>query len=98
MDAGGRTAVFLDARSPEEFASGTLLDARNVPIGDVIAAKDDGRLPMDDFNTRVVAFGRVGSQALALATVLAHNGFNNVKFYSGSFADLTRGIKPWRIL
>jgi rhodanese-related sulfurtransferase len=64
--AGDRTAVFIDARDPEEFRTQTLPEARNLPrsglkpgkdVGEVKAAKDDGRLPMEDHNTRIVVFG-----------------------------------------
>jgi rhodanese-related sulfurtransferase len=44
ISASDRTAIFLDARDPEEFAAGTLSGARNVPAGEVKKAKDDGRL------------------------------------------------------
>jgi len=58
----------------------------------VIVAKDDGRLPMDDFNTRVVVFGDNGAQAYSAAEALVHNGFNNVKFYAGTFQTLLMGL------
>lgn len=87
-----QTAVFLDARTPEEFASGSLPGAHHVQVSDIAAAKSDGRLPMDDFNTRVVTFGQDGEQALGLAEGLAHTGFNNVKFYGGTFASLLMGL------
>jgi rhodanese-related sulfurtransferase len=83
-----QTAAFIDARSPEEFASGSLPGARNIPVDAIVAAKDDGRLPMDDFNTRVVVFGRDGMQALGLAIALVGNGFNNVKLCSCGFFSL----------
>jgi len=89
---GDRTAAFIDARSPEDFAAGSLSVARNVPVTDVIVAKDDGRLPMDDFNTRVVVFGDNGAQAYSAAEALVHNGFNNVKFYAGTFQTLLMGL------
>ncbi|MDQ5855104.1 MAG: rhodanese-like domain-containing protein [Actinomycetota bacterium] len=88
-----RTAAFIDARSPADFASGTLPSARNVPPGDVVKAKDDGRLPMDDFNTRVVVFGRDGTQAHAMAQTLVGQGFNNVKFYDGPFSTLASVLR-----
>jgi rhodanese-related sulfurtransferase len=91
--SGDQTAVFLDARSAAEFAARSLPGARNVPLGELIAAKDDGRLPMDDFNTRVVAFGRDGAQARSLAEGLAQNGFNNAKFYGNTFSTLMAALK-----
>ena len=74
--AHDRTAVFLDARHPEEIRAQTLPSARSLPfsgvkpgkdVGEVKAAKDDGRLPMDDHNTRIIVFGRDGAQAKAVA-------------------------------
>lgn len=88
-----RTAAFVDARSPSEFASGSLPSARNVPPGDVVKAKDDGRLPMDDFNTRVVVLGRDGAQAHAMAQTLVGQGFNNVKFFDGAFSTLASALR-----
>ncbi len=85
---GDRTAAFIDARTRSEYEAGSLPRARNVPVGELIAAKDDGRLPMDDFNTRVVAFGRDGEQAATMAEALVGQGFNNVKYYAGPFTDL----------
>jgi rhodanese-related sulfurtransferase len=87
------TAAFVDARSPSEFASGSLPSARNVPPGDVVAAKDDGRLPMDDFNTRVVVLGRDGAQAHSMAHTLVGQGFNNVKFFDGAFSKLISALR-----
>ena len=93
IQKGDQTAVFLDARNPEEFAAGSLPGARNVRVGDIVAAKDDGRLPMDDFNTRVIVFGQSGAQALELAALLAQNGFNNVKFYGSAFSSLINALQ-----
>jgi len=89
---GDQTAVFLDARSPDQFASGSLPGARSVQVNDIAAAKSDGRLPMDDFNTRVITFGQDGTEALGLAEALAHTGFNNVKFFGGTFASLLMAL------
>ncbi len=89
---GDHTAVFLDARTAEEFAAGSLPGARNVPVTQIAAAKADGRLPMDDFNTRIVTFGGTGSESLALAKALAHTGFNNVKFYNDTFINLLAAV------
>ena len=84
--SGDRTAVFLDARDPEEFSAGSVRGARNVPARDVKAAKDDGRLPMEDHNTRIIVFGRDGRQARTLAEAVVKEAFHNVAFFDGSFA------------
>ena len=82
------TAVFIDARSQAEFITGSLLRARNIPLSDVKAAKDDGRLPMEDHNTRIVVFGSTGAQARAVANEVAKNAFHNVSFYDGTYNEL----------
>ena len=86
---GDKTAVFFDARSAEEFEQGTLDGARHLPKGQVSKGKDDGRLPMDDHNTRIIVFGKDAAQARTVAEELAKNAFHNVSFYGGALADLT---------
>src|SRR5438046_4561481 len=39
-----RTAWFVDARSATDFRTGSLRGAHNIPLAEVLAAKDDGRL------------------------------------------------------
>jgi rhodanese-related sulfurtransferase len=89
---GDRTAVFVDARSPEEFRAGSLGGARNIPLAEVANAKDDGRLPMEDHNTRVVVFGADAAQARAVTAELAKNAFHNVAYFPGTLEDLVAGI------
>jgi rhodanese-related sulfurtransferase len=84
-----KTAVFFDARSAAEFKAGTLEGARHLPQEQVGKAKDDGRLPMHDHNTRIIVLGKDAAQARAVADELARNAFHNVSFYAGSVAELT---------
>ena len=95
------TAVFLDARGVEEFAAGTLLRARSIPqaavqagkdTGEVRKAKDDGRLPMEDHNTRIVVFGRDAAQARALAEAIGREAFHNVAYFPGTFEALRSAL------
>ena len=86
---GDKTAVFFDARSAEEFKQGTLNDAQHLPKEQVSKGKDDGRLPMDDHNTRIIVFGSDGAQARAVAEEIAKNAFHNVSFYAGPLTNLT---------
>ena len=83
-----KTAVFLDARSPEEFGTETLPTAKNLPLADVKKAKDDSRLPMEDHNTRIIVFGRDVAQARALTEAIAKEAFHNVSYYGGAFDEL----------
>ncbi len=89
---GDRTAVFVDARPADEFRLGSLPGARNIPLADITAAKDDGRLPMEDHNTRVVVFGADAEQAGAVTAELAKNAFHNVAFFGGTLDDLAAGL------
>jgi len=97
-----RSAVFIDAREPKEFQKGTLPRAVSVPasqlergkdVGEVRRAKDDGRLPMEDHNTRIVVFGRDGEQARAVAEAIIGEAFHNVAFYGGTFESLRPLVK-----
>ena len=82
------TAWFVDARPQADFARGSVRRARNIPLADVVKAKDDGRLPMEDHNTRIIVFGSNTEQAKAVAVELAKNAFSNVTFWSGSADEL----------
>lgn len=97
-----QTAVFLDARNPEEFAEGSLPGTRNLPlsgvkpgkdVGEVKKAKDDGRLPMEDHNTRIIVFGKDGAQAQALAEAITREAFHNVSYFAGTFENLKAAVK-----
>jgi rhodanese-related sulfurtransferase len=83
-----KTAVFLDARSAEEFKAGTIPGAKSLPLADVKKAKDDGRLPMEDHNTRIIVFGKDGAQARAVTEAIAKEAFHNVSYFGGSFDEL----------
>jgi rhodanese-related sulfurtransferase len=58
-------------------------------LRDAAKAKDDGRLPMVDHNTRILVVGDSGAQARAVAEAIARDAFHNVAFFDGSIADLT---------
>lgn len=97
-----RTAVFLDTRTPEEFASGSLSGAKNLPqsrvqsgkdVGEVKKAKDDGRLPMEDHNTRIIVFGKNVVQARAVAGAVAKEAFHNVSYFAGTFENLKTAVE-----
>ncbi|HEX9274563.1 MAG TPA: rhodanese-like domain-containing protein [Candidatus Binatia bacterium] len=83
-----KTAVFLDARGPEEFKAETIPGAKSLPLADVKKAKVDGRLPMEDHNTRIIVFGRDGAQARAVTEAIAKEAFHNVSYFGGSFDEL----------
>lgn len=88
-----RTAVYYDARSLEEFALGHLAGAVSVPVDDVASGKLERiPLPEDDYNRRVIVYGRDGEQALQLAHVLAKRPLHNVVYFPGTFAELAEAV------
>ncbi|MCC6888591.1 MAG: rhodanese-like domain-containing protein [Hyphomicrobiales bacterium] len=89
-----RTAVFFDGRGAEEFAKGSVPGAHNVPAEELA----EGRLkkiplPEDDFNRRIVLFGRDAAQARMLADVLSKRPWHNVTYYPGSFETLVAAVR-----
>ena len=101
--ASDRTAVLIDAREAVEFKSGSIASARNLPrsglkpgkdVGEVKAAKDDGRLPMDDHNTRIIVFGATTAQARAVAEAIASEAFHNVSFFDGDVEQFKSAARP----
>jgi rhodanese-related sulfurtransferase len=88
-----RTAVFFDARSADQFAQGTVPGAQNIPPDKQSPAGMKGiRMPEDDFNTRIILFGRDGEQARALAAVFSKRPWHNVMYFTGSYDDLARAM------
>jgi rhodanese-related sulfurtransferase len=85
---GDRTAVFVDARTPAEFATATLAGAVNIQKGDAAAANDDGRLPLTDKGTRIVVFGNTAAQSSLVATEIAQKAYWNSSYFGGTLSDL----------
>ena len=96
-----QTAVLIDAREAADFRNGTIAHARNVPrngvlegkdVGEVKRAKDDGRLPMDDHNTRVIVFANDAADARFVAEALTREAFHNVAYFRGSFDEARSAV------
>jgi rhodanese-related sulfurtransferase len=88
---GDHTAVFVDARTPAEYATGTVTGAVNIQKGEAPAANEDGRLPLTDKGTRIVVFGRTDEQSKAVATEIAEKAYWNSSYFGGAFDDLAAG-------
>ena len=95
------TAVVLDVRDADDFRRGTLPDARNVPralvlegrdVGELRRAKDDGRLPMQDHNTRLIVVGRSAGDARFVAQALTNEAFHNVAYFTGTFEEANAAL------
>lgn len=98
-----RTAVVIDARESDDFKTGSLPEARNIPrslvfegkdLGEVRRAKDDGRLPMEDHNTRIIVVGRDAGDARYVAEALVREAFHNVAYFAGTFEEARAAIQP----
>lgn len=95
------TAVLIDAREAAECQRTNVAGARNIPrslvldgkdVGEVKRAKDDGRLPMDDHNTRIVVIGADAESARYVAEALTREAFHNVSFFAGAFAAVEKAF------
>lgn len=98
-----RTAVFIDAREAGDFKAGSIVQARSIPrsglkpgkdVGEIKAAKDDGRLPMNDHNTRIIVFGATADQAEAVAKAIVQEAFHNVSYFDAGFDQFKSALQP----
>jgi hypothetical protein len=64
------TAVLVDA-CEGDAGRDRMQNARRIPLRDASKAKDDGRLPMSDHNTRIFVVGDNGGQARAVPELAA---------------------------
>ena len=88
-----QTAVYFDARSAEEFTKGSLPGAHNIPPDKLASGGLQGvPMPEDDFNRRIVLFGRDGAQARALADFFGKRPWHNVAYFGGSFEALLAAV------
>ena len=101
--ANDRTAVLVDTREAEVFRTGTLPNARSIPrsgvlegkdVSEVKRAKDDGRLPMEDHNTRLIVIGKDVAEARYVAEALSREAFHNVAYFRGTFQEAQAALKP----
>jgi len=81
------TSVLIDARA-DVGSKPRLRNAVSIPLPDASKAKDDGRLPMTDHNTRIFVVGTNGSEARGVAEAIVHDAFHNVTFFGGAITDL----------
>jgi rhodanese-related sulfurtransferase len=98
-----RTAVLIDVRAADAHSAGSLPGARNLPRsgvtgkkdeGDVKRAKDDGRLPMEDHNTRIIVFGDSAEGVRFVAEAIAREAFHNVAYFAGRFQEARAALGP----
>ena len=94
--------MFIDARPTEDFAKGSIPGARNLTVESLdgtLKQMMSGKLtnpplPLDDFNRRIVLFGRDGAQVLGLAKAMSKRPWYNVAYFPGSYETLAAGLQP----
>lgn len=83
-DMDKKTITLIDVRTPDEFATGAIEGAVNIPLDDMRAQLD--RIPADK---PVVLYCGVGLRGYLASNILRQRGFNNVR-------NLIGGIKTDR--
>ncbi len=73
--------ILLDVRTPEEFTSGYISGAVNIPLQEL-----DQRLSELPKDIDIVVYCRSGNRSAQAATILSNNGFNNVSDMGGIIA------------
>ncbi len=89
-----RTAVLIDVRSPTEFGQGSIPGALNASA-EALAVGSLKKIPLpeDDFNRRVILFGRNGAQARQVADLLSKRPWHNVSYYQGTYGELASALE-----
>ncbi|MFM6999600.1 MAG: rhodanese-like domain-containing protein [Limnohabitans sp.] len=79
-------AIVIDVCSPEEFAQGHVIGAKNLPLGDL-----EAKLPQVAKNkaTPVVMVCQVGARSARAAAIATKLGYQNVQSLAG-------GLKAWQ--
>ena len=81
------TAVLIDGRQEADRKS-RVRNAVPIPLFEASKAKDDGRLPMADHNTRIFVVASNGTEARSVAEAIVRDAFHNVTFFDGPITDL----------
>lgn len=79
LDAG--TALAVDVRQPEEFASGHILDAVNLPLDDITPQLAAQVLP--DKDALLYLYCRTGRRSVEAAEKLERLGYTNLHDLGG---------------
>jgi phage shock protein E len=83
-------AVLIDVRSPQEFASGHLDNAKNIPL-DVLAKSANRELRK---SAPLIVYCASGMRSRAAVGVLKNQGFNQV-VNGGGLHKLAAAVRSW---
>jgi phage shock protein E len=79
-------AILVDVRTPEEFASGTVNGAINIPVDEL-----ESQLTKLNKDAEIVVFCRSGSRSARAAAILEKNGFKHV-FNGGTWQQVNSKV------
>jgi len=97
-----RTTVWLDTRTAQDMAKAPLSGVKRIGVevakggkdnAAMQQAKNDGTLPIEDHNTRIIVFGDDPQTVRNVAEAIAKEAFHNVAFFGGNAADLAQAVK-----
>lgn len=83
---GKEPHLLIDVRSPEEYTSGFIPGARNIPLQNL--ARETGTLPRDK---PLILYCRSGSRSASAASMLKQAGFADVHDLGGLFGWTSSG-------
>jgi len=84
----GDAPLVLDVRTPEEYASGRVPHAINIPHTELHARL--GELGLEDRDREIVVYCERGGRAAEAETTLRHAGFSDVRHLEGD-------MSAWRV-
>jgi len=73
--------IVLDVRSLEEFETGHLVDAINVPVD--MVKSDFSKKVTDDKNSTIIVYCQSGKRAIEASKILTNMGYINVYTFGG---------------
>jgi rhodanese-related sulfurtransferase len=85
-EVNGKKCQLIDVRTPAEFNSGTIKNAKNINIMSLDFANRISKL---DKNEPVYVFCRSGSRSAKACNILAKNGFTKLYNLSGGVMSLS---------
>ena len=94
--------MWLDTRAVNEIAKASVPGAKRIGVEvaqggkdnpAIQKAKNEGTLPIEDHNTRIIVFGDDPQAVRSVTEAIAKEAFHNVAFFAGNATDLVRAMK-----
>jgi len=99
MKNGAMNIVFIDVRHPSAFQRGHVLNAVNVPVRDLFAPENQSLFrKIEKAGQTALIYGEIQRQANGPWQMLRQTGFNQVKLFAGTYAQLNQATSDSPIL